>query len=92
MCLVRIRNVADRLQATYFSLGNQYDVLVKQYGPEFMWQVNERFLDEQFAMGKTFVLSHNPYTAVRSFGKESQFLIDHGFSFIQRGDVWIAVR
>ena len=84
-------NVANEQHATYFTLDN-YNSLLKKYGSEFMWAINKQFLEQQLAMGKTFILSHNPYTAEGSFGREVQFLIDHGFSFIQSGNLWIAVR
>jgi len=42
--------------------------------------------------GKNFVLTHNPFGATGTFLQEVNFLLNNGFSFVQNGQFWNAIR
>ncbi len=52
------------------------------------------FLRRQIAAGKTIYLSHNPYTATKSFLKEVEYLQSEGFRFIfdDVENLWRAIK
>ena len=43
---------------TYFSL-NEWDDVARIVGSQNMWKINQAFLDQQIALGKTFYTSHS---------------------------------
>ena len=57
-----------------------------------MWRVNREFLSEQIKQGKTFILSHNPFSATGFYQKEIDFLRNNGYKFIKDGNYWKAVK
>ncbi len=82
--------VAEERGATYFQLDNWSEV---QFiiGKENMWNINEQFLEQQLAQGKTFILSHNPLFADGYYLQEIEFLKAHGYHFIEYGELWKAI-
>lgn len=80
-------------EATYFNMYN-YDQVASETSPEFMWSINEAFLNEQAAQGKTFYLTDDPDTATGSFAKEVKWLKDRGYKFEHSAgtDLWKAVK
>ncbi len=84
-------NVAIRKEAIYFNLEN-YDELNKAFGSEYMWGINEKFLQQQMQQGKKFFLSHNPFEATGAFAKEVDFLTKNGYTFEEAIDGWAAVK
>jgi len=76
--------VAKKSKATYFRMSDTKWVKLRaEYGPEFMWDMNKAFLEQQMAMGKTFKASHAIDTATFSFREEILFLQDNGIIIIQ---------
>ncbi|OCG78440.1 hypothetical protein A9G42_03230 [Gilliamella sp. Nev6-6] len=57
-----------------------------------MWKINEAFLEQQVALNKTVLLSHNPYTATGYFSQEVNFLIKLNYSFVKEGKYWRAIK
>ncbi|MCL6592245.1 MAG: hypothetical protein K6U80_20150, partial [Firmicutes bacterium] len=86
-------NVAKEIGATYFYLDN-YDELMVRLGKNNMWEINKEFLIQQWAAGKEFYFSHNPWEATGTFVKEVEYLIDLGVKdFVKIGDnLWKAIR
>lgn len=83
--------VAEKYNATYFQLDN-WEEVQGIVGKENMWNINQVFLEQQMSQGKSFILSHNPYTATGYYANEIQWLQHQGYTFIQNGDIWRTIR
>lgn len=84
--------VAKAEEATYFSMSN-WDEVEALIGDKGMWNINKEFLNQQWAEGKEFYLSHDPWEADRTYEKEILHLIDLGVvDFVKEGNMWKAVR
>lgn len=83
--------VAKKYKVTYFQLSNWNEVQ-NTVGEENMWNINQQFLEQQMSQGKSFILSHNPYTANGYYGNEAQWLTNNGYRFVQEGNIWRAIR
>lgn len=57
-----------------------------------MWQINKTFLIQQIKKGKEILLSHDPLKATGAYKKEIDLLIDKGFKFIKKGNIWEALK
>ncbi|SCC34190.1 RHS repeat-associated core domain-containing protein, partial [Gilliamella intestini] len=78
-------------KATYFQLENWSEIAAK-LGEENMWKINEAFLEQQVALNKTILLSHNPYTATGYFSQEVNFLIKLNYYFVKEKNYWRAIK
>lgn len=65
--------VAEANKATYFSMDN-WDDVANIIGRDNMWNINQAFLQQQVALGKTFYASHSITSATNSFLDEILFL------------------
>jgi hypothetical protein len=83
--------VAAHYKATYFKVENWSEV-TKGLTQDEIWRINETFLRQQIQQGKQIILSHNPATATNYFAREVSYLEALGYSFVQDGWVWKAVR
>lgn len=83
--------VARKRNATYFQLDN-WDNVVYTIGENNIWKVNEQFIHEQLIQNKTFILSHNPFSATGYYKKEIEYLIKQGYQLTQTGDIWRALK
>jgi len=90
---ISYNTTAERRGATYFQLDN-WDDLLKIMVKDDLWQINRKFLDQQWNAGKMIYLSHDPWDATGSFEKELLYLIDLGAKdFINTGHgLWEVVR
>ena len=78
----------------YFQLDN-WDELASIYSDEDMWKINKKFLDIQISSGREIYLSHDPIDNLKEisfYQRELQYLQEHGYGFIQEGDLWHAVK
>ncbi len=86
--------VAQAQGATYFSMSD-WSTVQSQLGAENMWNINQAFLDQQIAKGKSFAFTVDP-TTVRSNSyteMEYQYLQNKGYSFEQgAGGVYYATK
>ncbi|OCG78433.1 hypothetical protein A9G42_03195 [Gilliamella sp. Nev6-6] len=82
---------AKKTQSTYFELDNWSEIAVT-LGEENMWKINEAFLEQQVALNKTVLLSHNPYTATGYFSQEVNFLIKLNYYFVKEKNYWRAIK
>jgi hypothetical protein len=84
---------ADDFKATYFHL-DDWDNIARSVGNDNMWEINRQFLNQQWAAGKDFYFSHNPWEATATFQLEVLHLIDLGVKdFVQVGEgLWKAIR
>ena len=64
---------------TYFSL-NEWDDVARIVGSQNMWKINQAFLDQQIALGKTFYTSHSIVGASGAFYEEIVYLQSLGIS------------
>jgi len=80
--------------ATYFE-PKDWDGLVKQMDddPDKIFQVNQKFLEQQIEAGKTIKFTHPPDASSGGFyyQQELEFLKDLGYSFVKDGNSWKAV-
>ena len=84
--------VAQSRNATYFNLNN-YNQLLQRYGKLEMKKINMDFIRQQWNANKTFILSHNPYTATGAFKNEVQQLYKLGAKgFVRNGSTWEVIR
>ena len=67
---------------TYFSLP-EWDAISQIIGENDMWLINEAFLNQQIALGKTFYASHSIVNATNSFLREIKHLSKFGIGIIQ---------
>ena len=61
---------------TFFDMGNKWDEafnLVNKSDDE-IWRINQKFIDNQKALGKEFYLSHDPSVATGFYYREVQYL------------------
>jgi hypothetical protein len=84
-------DVANDLQATYFSLDN-WNAVQALIGEENMWNINAAFLQQQLNSGKSFVLAADPATATGFFAQEVTFLKNNGYHFESYVAYWRAVK
>jgi filamentous hemagglutinin len=75
--------VAQAQGATYFSMSD-WSQVQGQLGAENMWNINQAFLDQQIAQGKSFAFTSNPANArAGSYTQmEYQYLESQGYTFI----------
>jgi RHS repeat-associated protein len=69
---------------TYFSLGDDWKVIQKQYGftnDDMFKLFNEPFLDDGINAGKSFTFSHNPIGDTGSLGQEYAYLKQNGYVY-----------
>ncbi len=61
---------------TYFDMGNKWDEALQLVNGDLdeMWKINKKFIDEQKALGKEFILSHNPLNADGFYKREIDYL------------------
>lgn len=86
--------IAKDYDAQYFQIDN-WDDIIKIYGEDQMWKINEKFLDIQTSSGREIYLSHDPNISTvktTSFSIEIKYLKDNGYSFVKEGDLWHAIR
>jgi hypothetical protein len=96
--------VAHAAGATYFDMGEAYDqiyaILKRTVGKggadAAMWKINQRFLDQQLAQGKTVYFTVDPRTIVRwrATYKEWTYIKDQlggNVTLEQVGDCWMVV-
>jgi len=94
--------VGERAAGTYFDMGDSFGPLKAQLmttmtedeAKNEIWRINQAFLDDQIAQGKTFYFTKNPVLLdKKSFSfKEYNYLIQEKYSFQEVGDgVWKAV-
>lgn len=69
--------IAQANNGNYFNLDN-YDYLVKKYGPDAMEEVNKNFIITKFDVGNNIISTTNPYNATGAFAKEIQWLKEMG--------------
>lgn len=69
--------IAQANNGNYFNLDN-YDYLVKKYGPDVMEEVNKNFIITKFDVGNNIISTTNPYNATGAFAKEIQWLKEMG--------------
>ncbi len=66
--------VAQNRGATYFYLEN-WDAVNAAHGRDFMWQINEAFLEQQRTAGKDFIFSHDPLNPTgKSYPNEINYI------------------
>jgi len=71
--------IAKKKKATYFHMKQKkWAKLYSKHGQEFMWDINQSFLKQQMAIGKTFKASHSISNANKTFLKEIEFLASRG--------------
>jgi hypothetical protein len=46
----------------------------------------------QYALGKNFVLTSDPFTAAGSFLEEVRFFKEYGYDFVKDGNFWKAIK
>jgi len=90
------QNVAEYYESTYFQMDN-WDEVVKKVGADNMWNINEAFLQQQEAAGKTFYLAHDPddpEVANSYYLSEIDWLRSRGYEFEFDAGVglWRAVK
>jgi filamentous hemagglutinin len=86
--------IARSRGATYFSMGN-WNVVSGEIGEAQMWGINQAFLDQQIAQGKTFIFTSDPYKAIPgSFTeKELNYLVSKGYNLEKdMGGMYRAVK
>ncbi|MGT2950289.1 hypothetical protein BU202_01925 [Streptococcus cuniculi] len=85
--------IAKESGSQYFEL-DHWDDLASQYSNDKIWKINEKFLDIQTSSGREIYLSHDPNIdwGQSFYAKELQYLVDNGFTFSKKGDLWRAVR
>lgn len=85
---------AKKYQMTYFSLSDEDWEALSEEGRKSIWEVNERFLQEQLTAGKDFYTSTNPYEATGYFYDEVDWLMNRGYTFeyIPSQGIWKAVK
>ena len=83
--------VATEHQATHFYL-EDWDDIAMWWNRDEMWGINRAFLEQQLQQGKKFILSHDPNTATGAFQREVYFLRKNGYEFVEKGQVWEAVK
>ncbi len=95
--------IAQNEGYTYFKMEDDiWDMLVNEAGNNYdiIWTVNEQFIDEQIASGKTILLSNNPNKGYyfsdgtkRFYQRELDYITSHGYEFkkINNG-IWQAIR
>jgi RHS repeat-associated protein len=79
---------------TYFELDNWDDISKMVDGNmDEMWELNSRFLDNQFKAGKGFYFSHDPSKATGFFSMEVNYIKNNlkAKGFIKSGKYWKAV-
>lgn len=86
-------DTARAYSATYFSL-DDWDEISETVGSGNMWYINQAFLEQQEAVGKTFYLIEDPYYATGYLGNEVTWLESQGYTFdFDPGvSMWKAVR
>ncbi len=89
---IKYTDVAKKMHATYFDLGDEWNVIEAEIGKKNMWYINREFLNKQIDAGKEILLSHDPEKATGFFAKEIEYLLSLGYSFVKDGDVWRAVK
>lgn len=57
-----------------------------------MRNINKAFLDQQLALNKTVLLSHNPYKATGFFAQEVNYLINLNHYFVKEEKYWRAIK
>ena len=86
-------SVAQQKNATYFQIDN-WDEISSKYGNEQMWKINKSFLEQQTALKKTVVFSHDPTNPKYNqgyFKQEIDFLKSKGYEIMKGEDYWYAV-
>lgn len=85
---------AKKYQMTYFNLSDEDWEALSEEGRNSVWEVNERFLQEQLTAGKDFYTSTNPYEATGYFYDEVDWLMNRGYTFeyIPSQGIWKAVK
>ena len=87
-------NIAKNMNAQYFYV-EDWGKLAKKYPDSEMWKINERFLDIQTSSGREIYLSHDPKVYINKdsfYSNELKYLLDNGYRFVKKGDIWNAVR
>ena len=86
-------SVAQEKNATYFQIDN-WDEISGKYGNEQMWKINKSFLEQQTALKKTVVFSHDPTNPQYNqgyFKQEIDFLKSKGYEIMKGEDYWYAI-
>ena len=95
--------IAQNEGYTYFKMNdNIWDQLVNESGSNYdiIWEVNKKFINEQFILGKKILLSNNPNKGYyfndgtkRFFQRELDYIIEQGYEFEKiSNNLWQAVR
>lgn len=74
-------DMAESYDMTYFSMDDEDWETLSAQGDDAVWEVNKRFLELQHLAGKTFYMSHNPYSATGYFAREVEWLQNKGYTF-----------
>ena len=83
--------VARTRGSTYFSM-DDWSLVENQLGTENMWHINEAFLNQQVAQGKSFILVNDSALATGYYSREVDFLVSQGYSFKMEKGVYRAVK
>jgi filamentous hemagglutinin len=88
--------VAQSRSATYFSMPDWDDVQAL-IGADKMWEINQVFLDQQIAQGKTFVFTSDPRILAAQrpssyLSRELRHLTENGYRLINEGGTYRAIK
>lgn len=86
--------VAKARGSTYFSMNN-WGAVSAEVGDAQMWRINQSFLDQQIAQGKTFLFTSDPSKVpIGTFTNlESSYLTSRGYTVVpDEGGMYRAVK
>ena len=85
---------AVKYNCQYFYL-DKWNELVKIYGEEQLWRINEKFLDIQTSSGRDIYFSHDPFAKYKpnsGYDRELIYMRKNKYAFEQEGERWHGIR